>query len=54
MTDSRETTSLRNAAVIGLGQMGRGIARNSRSGGTPRRCLGYQCRGAAGRLVARR
>ena len=28
MTDSRETTSLRNAAVIGLGQMGRGIARN--------------------------
>ena len=28
MTDSRETTPLRNAAVIGLGQMGRGIARN--------------------------
>jgi 3-hydroxyisobutyrate dehydrogenase len=28
MTDNRETTSLRNAAVIGLGQMGRGIARN--------------------------
>lgn len=28
MTDSRETSSLRNTAVIGLGQMGRGIARN--------------------------
>jgi 3-hydroxyisobutyrate dehydrogenase len=28
MIDSPETTSLRNAAVIGLGQMGRGIARN--------------------------
>ena len=28
MTDGRETTALRNAAVIGLGQMGRGIARN--------------------------
>jgi len=26
MTDGRETTALRNAAVIGLGQMGRGIA----------------------------
>ena len=50
MTDSRETTSLRNAAVIGLGQMGRGIAQQSRPGGTPRRRLGYQCarRDAAG------
>jgi 3-hydroxyisobutyrate dehydrogenase len=28
MTDSHDMTSLRNAAVIGLGQMGRGIARN--------------------------
>ena len=28
MTDSCETSALRNTAVIGLGQMGRGIARN--------------------------
>src|SRR5262249_29131129 len=28
MSDSRETSALRKAAVIGLGQMGRGIARN--------------------------
>ena len=28
MTDDRQTTAVRNVAVIGLGQMGRGIARN--------------------------
>lgn len=45
MTDGRETTALRNAAVIGLGQMGRGIATNLDRAG--RLAAAWDCSGEA-------
>ena len=47
MTDSCETPALRNTAVIGLGQMGRGIARNLDRAG--RLAAAWDCKAEARR-----